>query len=111
MIVLDASAATELVLDTPAAARISARIETDELHAPHLIDLEVCSALHTLERTRAIKRVEAEQALDDFRALELVRHPHELFVQRIWDLRGNVTPYDASCLALAEALGATVNHL
>ena len=108
MIVLDASAATELVLHTPIAAQLVARLGNEVIHAPHLIDLEVCSALRTLERTSVVARAEAEQALADFLALELVRHPHDLLVDRIWALRANITPYDASYIALAEALGAPV---
>jgi predicted nucleic acid-binding protein len=106
MIVLDASAAAELVLHTPMAARIAARVGVDELHAPHVIELEVCSALRTLERTRALGRAEVEQAMADLRAVEIVRHPHELLLERIWALRGNLTPYDAAYVALAEALRA-----
>ncbi len=108
MIVLDASAATELVLHTPIAARLVARIGTAEIHVPHLIDLEVCSALRALERLKAVTAAEAEQSLSDFLAIDLVRHPHELLVDRIWGLRGNLTPYDASYIALGEALGAPV---
>lgn len=106
MIVLDASAATELMLGTPTSARLVTRLGAEELHAPHLIDLEVCSALRTLERSRALRRVDVDRALADFRDLEVVRHPHEILVERIWALRGNLTPYDAAYVALAEALRA-----
>lgn len=108
MIVLDASAAAELVLHTPIAARLVARIGDTAIHVPHLIDLEVCSALRALERSKVVATADAEQALSDFQALDLVRHPHDLLVDRIWDLRGNLTPYDAAYIALGEALGAPV---
>ena len=99
---------SELVLHTPTVVRLVARIGDAVIHVPHLIDLEVCSALRALARTRAVKAADADQALADFLALDLVRHPHELLVHRIWSLRGNLTPYDASYIALGEALGAPV---
>ena len=70
------------------------------LHAPHLIDFEVVSALRAFQDRR---RVSA--ALQDFAALRLSRYPGAGLLSRIWELRGHVSAYDASYVALAEMLG------
>lgn len=109
MIVLDASAAIELVLHTPTGGRVAARLAADDaLHGPHLIDLEVASVLRKLERASVITPVDAVAAFGDFAALGLERHAHDLFLPRIWQLRAGLTSYDACYVALAEALRATL---
>ena len=109
MIVLDASAAVELLGDTQAGKRIAARLSTERiLHAPHLLDLEVVSAFR---RQFALGGVEAERvagALMLHRKLRILRHPHYPYLDRIWDLWHNFSAYNACYLALAEALGATM---
>lgn len=107
MIVIDASALVELLVGgTPRAARIATRIEdpAESLHAPHLIDLEVTSVLRTLEARRLISSALATRAITDLLVLDIVRYPHEALVPRIWQLRGNLTAYDAAYIALAENL-------
>lgn len=108
MIVLDASAVLELVLRTPAGDRVADRIEPPDetLHAPHLLDLEVAQVLRRYEAGRTLSPERAREALADFGDLEVTRYPHEIFLPRIWELRKNVTAYDAAYLALAEALRA-----
>ena len=108
MIVLDASAALELLLATPRGRRVARRIASPEetLHAPHLIDLEVAQVLRRYVDRGALGEERARQALGDLLDLDLARYPHEIFLRRIWDLRHNATAYDASYLSLAEALGA-----
>ncbi|MBI2891921.1 MAG: type II toxin-antitoxin system VapC family toxin [Deltaproteobacteria bacterium] len=107
MIVLDASAAAELVLRTPTGARVAARLAGgDSLHAPHLVDLEVGSVLRRLESSGSIAARESAAALVDFLALDITRYPHELLMPRIWQLRGNLTTYDGCYVALAEVLRA-----
>ena len=108
MIVLDASAALELLLATPAAGRIAARAlaPRETLHAPHLIDLEVAQVLRRWERSGALAAARGEEALQDLADLPLQRYPHQVLLPRIWELRSNATAYDAAYLALAEALGA-----
>ncbi len=110
MIVLDASAALELLLNTPIAPRVAARVlaPRESLHAPHLIDLEIAQVLRRWERTGALAPPRGEEALEDLADLPLARYPHQLLLPRIWDLRANATAYDAAYLALAEALGATL---
>ena len=109
MIVLDASAAVELVLNLPRAAPgLRARLaETGEtLHVPHVFDLEVLAAIrrHALRgRLSELRMRRALRALDDLRA---TRYSHVPLRARIWELRENVTPYDGAYVALAEALPA-----
>ena len=108
MIVVDASALLEVLLNTPASARITERLfaEGETLHAPHLLDLEVAQVLRRYARARELDAARGRQALEDLADLPLVRYPHDLFLSRIWELRNNVTAYDAAYLALAEALDA-----
>ena len=108
MIVIDASALLEALLGTPAGASVKARLSgsAEELHVPHLLDLEVASALrrYAINGTLAVAR--CEQALADLSDFPLLRHPHEHLMQRIWQLRDNLSAYDASYVALSEMLGA-----
>ena len=110
MIVLDASAAVELVLRTPTGSRVAARLRRDDdtLHVPHLIDLEVASVLRRLESAGTIGPADAARAIEDFLALTLVRYAHDLLLPRIWQLRHNLTAYDGCYVALAEILPATL---
>ena len=106
MIVLDASTLVELILDTPVGRIIADRIAdpAEGLHVPHLVDLEVAQALRRYERGGEIDGEAAARALDDFRALDLQRHAHEPLLERVWELRKNLTAYDAVYVALAETL-------
>ena len=110
MIVLDASAALELLLATPAGQHVARTIErSDEsLHAPHLIDLEVLQAVRRFVRTGQLAPARAAEALHDYADLRIERYAHLMLAARIWELRENATAYDAAYLALAEALGATL---
>lgn len=110
MIVLDASALLELLLNTAAAPRVAKRVFSprESLHAPHLIDLEVAQVLRRWQRGGELSSARAGEALEDLADLPLARYPHQLLLQRIWELRANATAYDAAYLALAEALGATL---
>jgi predicted nucleic acid-binding protein len=106
MLVIDASAVAELVLRRPSATAIEQRIieAAGNLHAPHLLDVEVLSALRRLVASGYASPARADDALTDFRALSIERYPHEPLIPRAWALRENLTPYDAVYLALAEAL-------
>jgi predicted nucleic acid-binding protein len=110
VIVLDASAVVELLLDTAAGRRVATLIDDPALgiHVPHLLDVEVVSALRRLVREGHIDADEADAVVDDLRALDLQRHAHEPLLDRMWALRENLSAYDAAYLALAEALEATL---
>ena len=108
MIVVDASVALELLLNTPAADRILARVSRplETLHAPHLIDLEIAQVLRRYAAIGDLSRERGLEALEDLILLPLRRYPHDVLLPRIWELRSNVTAYDGAYLALAEALNA-----
>jgi predicted nucleic acid-binding protein len=110
VIVLDASALIELLLDTPTGQLVAARIAdpTEGLHVPHLVDIEVVQALRRYVREGDLEAAAAELALDDLRALDLQRHAHEPLLERVWELRKNLTAYDAVYVALAEVLDGVV---
>jgi predicted nucleic acid-binding protein len=106
VIVLDASALLELILDTPTGQLVAGRIAdpAEGLHVPHLADVEVVQALRRYVREGEIDVDAAETALDDLRALDVQRHAHEPLLERVWELRKNLTAYDAVYVALAEVL-------
>ena len=110
MIVLDASALVELVLDTPTGRVVASRIADPSLglHVPHLADIEVAQALRRYALDGDLKAAEAVAALKDFRDLDLQRHAHEPLLDRVWELRRNLTAYDAVYVALAEVLDTVV---
>jgi predicted nucleic acid-binding protein len=110
VIVVDASTLLEILLNTPGAARVAGRIfgAGETLHAPHLLDVEVCQVLRRYERTGELDAPRGQQAIQDLLDFPLTRYPHDVLLPRIWDLRHNATAYDAAYLALAEALGATL---
>jgi predicted nucleic acid-binding protein len=110
VIVLDASALVELILDTPTGQLVADRIAdpAEGLHVPHLADVEVVQALRRYLREGEIEADTAEVALDDLRALDLQRHAHEPLLGRVWELRENLTAYDAVYVALAEVLDAVL---
>jgi predicted nucleic acid-binding protein len=110
VIVLDASALVELVLHTPAGRTIATRIAEPALglHVPHLADVEVAQALRRYARDGEIEALAAVMALEDLRALDLQRHAHEPLLDRVWELRNNLSAYDAVYIALAEVLETVV---
>ena len=110
MIVLDASAVVELLLQTSEGLGVGQRIYSQDelLHGPHLLDLEVAQALRRCVQEAKISAERAAEALEDLQALRLLRHPHHRLLPRIWQLRHNLTAYDAAYVALAEQLHATL---
>jgi predicted nucleic acid-binding protein len=108
MIVLDASAAVDWLLQTPAGQPIENRIysSAETLHAPHLLDVEVTQVLRRLARQHVIPAARAEEAVTDLQSLRIARYAHSLFLPRVWRLRHNFSAYDAVYIALAEQLGA-----
>lgn len=111
MIVLDASAAIEWLLQTPRAAAVEARLFSTNssalvLHTPHLLDVEVAQVLRKHVAAGIMTAARAREALDDLRDVRLIRYPHDFLLSRIWELRHNLTAYDATYVALAEVLEA-----
>lgn len=107
MIVLDSSAAVEYLANLPHGPWVRALVdEEDDVHAPHVFDIEVAGALRTLVSHGRVSAQTARAAVEDLAVLDVARHPHILLLERIWQLRANVTAADASFVALAELLGA-----
>jgi predicted nucleic acid-binding protein len=109
LIVLDSSAATDYLARLDPGEWVAEQLLRDpDLHAPHLLDVEVVNALRGLVLQRRLSLRAARAAVDDLADLDLVRYPHLALLDRIWTLRGPLTAYDATFVALAEELGATL---
>jgi predicted nucleic acid-binding protein len=108
VIVLDASAVIEILLWTDRAERICDRVLDPEenRHAPHLLDVEVAQVIRRYRLAGEIDDWRGNQMIEDFADLPIERHAHTFLLPRVWQLRGNMTAYDAVYIALAEALDA-----
>jgi predicted nucleic acid-binding protein len=108
VIVVDASAVLEVLLNTRVGPRVADRLFAagETLHAPHLLDLEVAQVLRRYAAAGDLDPQRGVQALEDLVDFPLTRYPHDIFLSRIWELRNNLTAYDAAYVALAEALAA-----
>ena len=105
MLVADASALVHaLVAD--AGGPLRARLTADDLVCPDLVHVEVTSALRGLVRRHTLTARRAAAALDDVLDLPMVVIPAPALVRRTWELRGNLTPYDAAYVAVAEGVAA-----
>lgn len=107
MIVLDASAFLKLLAPTRPDPPFDRRIEqADSLHAPHLVDVEVANGLRRAAAAGLIGADRAQDALLDLDDMPVVRYPHGALLSRAWELRTNLTAYDAVYVALAEVIEA-----
>lgn len=107
MLVVDTSAVlAALVARQPAPGLVERLARDSDLHAPHLIDTEVLHALRRLTIAAEISEDRAADVRSDFAELALVRYPHHPLSDRVWELRPNLTAYDATFVALSEALRA-----
>lgn len=79
------------------------------VHAPHLLDVEVISVLRSLTLSRRLPLDAADHARTDYFALTIARDEVHGLADRVWDLRGNYTTYDACYLAIAKALDAPLD--
>jgi predicted nucleic acid-binding protein len=110
MIVVDASAAVDWLLQTSAGQSIENRIysRNETLHAPLLLDLEVAQVLRRLALQGVVSVHRADEAVHDLLDLRITRYPHLVLLPRIWQLRHNFSAYDAAYIVLAEKLGGTL---
>jgi predicted nucleic acid-binding protein len=105
VIVVDASAALSALLND-GVARVA--LTADQLHAPHLVDSEVASGLRRLVATGRIDTAAGWTTLDTWRRLGVTRYAVHPFLERVWELRDNLTASDAGYVALAELLGCAL---
>ena len=107
MIVLDASVAVAGLLVASTAGEAARDVlRSGPLHAPHLLDVEVTSAVRRWVMSGQLTEQEARASLADLRDLSVDRHAHEPFLDRVLDLRDSLSAYDAMYVGLAELLGA-----
>lgn len=108
--VLDASGAIELLLNTTRGKRLAERLadEAEVVHAPHLIDVEISQVLRRYVLRGALNERRGATALHRWRGFDVERYPHEPFLDRVWQLRANFSAYDAVYVALAEALSTVL---
>jgi len=110
VIVLDASVVVPALVDQAGSGALAREVLTadSDLHAPHLLDVEVASVLRRHARCGLLAPARAAAALTDLDDLALTRYPHVGLLPRIWQLRENLSAYDATYAALAESLSATL---
>jgi predicted nucleic acid-binding protein len=107
VLVVDARVlAVAMADDSPEGDQVRARLRGERLAAPELVDLEVASVLRWQLRAGGIDARRADLALADLVALPMLRAAHRPLLARCWELRDNLTVYDAGYVALAEALQA-----
>jgi predicted nucleic acid-binding protein len=108
VIVADASAMVEVLLQLPATEAVEAYLldPGTTLHAPHLLDVEVVQVVRRLVAAGKIHSRRGREAIDDLADMKIRRHPHDWLLPRVWELRGNLSAYDAIYVALAEMLDA-----
>jgi predicted nucleic acid-binding protein len=103
VIVLDASAFVDGVIGNQA---VRERLADEDVHVPHLLDLEVASALRRLVAAEEIEDARAAAALATLGAADIHRHPHTPLLSAIWVVRDSMTLFDAAYVALAAVLKA-----
>ena len=96
----------EVLLRTRIGARVEDRLLSgrESLHAPHLLDVEVAQVLRRYAAAGDMSPERGREALTDLADFPVHRYSHEVLLPRIWELRQNLTAYDATYLALAETL-------
>lgn len=106
MLVVDTSALLNALVAKDRPPGLTERLSADgDLHAPHLIDVEIVSALRRLNGSNELTDDRAADALSDFAETSISRYPHTELRSRAWEMRHNLTAYDAMFVALAEQLG------
>jgi predicted nucleic acid-binding protein len=103
--VVDASAILEILRHSDLGLDLALQLEDEDIHAPHLIDVEVASALRRWVARGEMTARGALRAFDEFIDMPLQRHPHTHLLPVIWKHRHNLSAYDAFYLALSMYLG------
>ncbi len=108
MIVADASAVIEVLLGTPTAPQVAQQLFEigQTVHAPHLLDLEVAHSIRRYVAIGDIGETRGRAAIGNMVDMQIRRYPHDALLPRVWELRGNLSAYDAVYVALAEMLDA-----
>lgn len=106
MIVIDASALIEALLGTEIGLEILDRCAGSDLHAPHLIDLEVSNVLRRMVRRGVVPPAQGSAVVESFASSFVERWDHREFLVRAWQLRDQLSSYDAVYIAMAEILDA-----
>jgi predicted nucleic acid-binding protein len=106
--VVDASALLEALLHTSTGEAVERRLARpgERLRAPHLIDVEITQALRRKVARGEVSESRGRVALESLAFFPIRRYPHGPLLSRVWELRNNLTAYDAMYVALAEALDA-----
>jgi predicted nucleic acid-binding protein len=105
--VVDASVMVEVLLRIPGSEQLEARLSRPKrLCAPSLLDVEVAQAMRRYAARGELPALRGSEALELLRVFPIVRYGHGPLLSRIWQLRANLTAYDAAYVALAEALRA-----
>lgn len=109
MIAVDATVlAVALADDGADGDQARARLRNELLVAPELVDLEVASVWRRLEAAGHLDARRGELALADLAAIPVRRVPHRPLLRRCWELRANLTVFDATYVAVAELTGAVL---
>ncbi|MGH9116191.1 MAG: type II toxin-antitoxin system VapC family toxin [Acidimicrobiales bacterium] len=108
-IVCDASALVTLLLDSgPDGRWVTEELQGEDLASPHLVSFQAANVIRRHEASAVVSADQAAQAHADLLDLAIELWPHELLAPRVWDLRRNLSSYDASYVALAELLGTAL---
>jgi predicted nucleic acid-binding protein len=108
IVVVDASAAVEYLLQTPLGLRVASLIESADVTAPELLDAEVLAVLRREALAGRLREQRATEAVSDLRDWGVERLPHKILLDVAWKLRGNVSAYDALYVAAARARHAAL---
>jgi predicted nucleic acid-binding protein len=108
MLVLDASAAIDLLARTTRGVKVAEHLARDDVAAPELLDVEVLSALWRLVRAGELTETAATRAAARMRAMPVLRVRHELLTEQVWVLRHRVRIADAFYLSCGRLLGGTL---
>jgi predicted nucleic acid-binding protein len=108
VIVLDASATVHLLLRTERGAWVADRVFGEDRRVPQLFEYEVVAALRSAALRGELPPSRHAAVFDDLASFRVTRHPPHPLLPRIWELRASLTAYDATYVALAEALDAPV---